>query len=510
MASAKKGVKSSRAKQPKQIGTAKAKTPKQSAEPKAKKLAAARAHVIRARTADKLDRSSRANAPVAAASSARSGAKPAARKKGAAPLRARRAAAGNDKKAMAAARAKTTRSTTTAAGRRASAKAVASGTSRQIAVRIEPKATGTPAPGKRTLSQEPVRRVAAKLAAAGGKAVGAPNPGAQKLAAKAAAAAILALKRKSPATGKAAGQGGLLSAGQDHANSSRPNVAVEERAPAVKGSVKGASAAPGGGEDENTATPMRAGEGLVGAASQGNLKGSGKPFVAAVPQTSSLGRPDKPAKALATVQPKYNKPMLPGQSVVPAQKPARTANLPRPPFKLGEYVVYPSHGVGQIIAIEEQEVAGFTLELFVLSFAKDKMTLKVPISKAVTVGMRKVADSGVVKMALDTLAGRARIKRTMWSRRAQEYEAKINSGDLNAIAEVVRDLYRSDTQPEQSYSERQLYEAALDRMMREIVVVQKLTETEALKVIEAHLQKGPRRGKVEETEVDEPDIEEAA
>lgn len=510
MASAKKGVKSSRVKQPKQIGTAKAKTSKQSAELKAKRVAAARAHAIRTRAADKLGRSAKAAAPAAAANAVRSESKPAARKKVAAPLSVRRAAASNEKKATAAARAKTTRSRVTAAGRRTSSKAVASGTSRQMAARIETQARAAPAPGKRTPSQEPVRRVAAKLAAAGGKAVGTPNPGTQKLAAKAAAAAILALKRKSPAAGKVAGKGNLLSAGQDYTNSSRPNVAVNERVQIVKGSGNSVSASPGGGEDENAAAPIQTGEGFVGVASEGNLKGPGKPFAAVVPQTSTLRKPDKPAKAFAATQPKYNKPMLPGQSAVPAQKPARTANLPRPPFKLGEYVVYPSHGVGQIIAIEEQEVAGFTLELFVLSFAKDKMTLKVPISKAVTVGMRKVADTGVVKLALDTLAGRARVKRTMWSRRAQEYEAKINSGDLNAIAEVVRDLYRSDTQPEQSYSERQLYEAALDRMMREIVVVQKLTETEALKVIEAHLQKGPRRGKVEETEVDEPDIEEAA
>ncbi len=136
-------------------------------------------------------------------------------------------------------------------------------------------------------------------------------------------------------------------------------------------------------------------------------------------------------------------------------------------FKTGEFVVYPSHGVGQITAIEEQEVAGFKLELFVVSFAKDKMTLRVPTAKAASVGLRKLADAESVTKALTTLTGRARVKRTMWSRRAQEYEAKINSGDLVAIAEVVRDLYRSEAQPEQSYSERQLYEAAVDRMTRE-------------------------------------------
>ena len=163
-------------------------------------------------------------------------------------------------------------------------------------------------------------------------------------------------------------------------------------------------------------------------------------------------------------------------------------------FKTSEFIVYPAHGVGQITAIEEQEVAGLKLELFVINFVKDKMTLRVPTAKVASVGMRKLAEPPTVKRALETLKGRARVKRTMWSRRAQEYEAKINSGDINAIAEVVRDLYRSETQPEQSYSERQLYEAALDRLSREISAVQRVTETEAVKEIEAALAKGPRRG----------------
>ena len=163
-------------------------------------------------------------------------------------------------------------------------------------------------------------------------------------------------------------------------------------------------------------------------------------------------------------------------------------------FKTNEFIVYPAHGVGQIVAIEEQEVAGAKLELFVINFVKDKMTLRVPTAKIVSVGMRKLAEGGLVRKALETLKGRARIKRTMWSRRAQEYEAKINSGDIVAIAEVVRDLYRSETQPEQSYSERQLYEAALDRLSREVAAVQRLTETEAIKEIEAALAKGPHRG----------------
>jgi len=200
------------------------------------------------------------------------------------------------------------------------------------------------------------------------------------------------------------------------------------------------------------------------------------------------------------------------KATVAIAKPVKSSTAPRQGFKPNDFIVYPAHGVGQIVAIEEQEVAGFTLELYVIIFVKDKMILKVPTPKVASVGMRKLAEADVVRKALDTLTGRARIKRTMWSRRAQEYEAKINSGDLISIAEVVRDLYRSDAQPEQSYSERQLYEAALDRMAREVVIVQKLTETETLKAIEAQLQKGPRRGKAEEIEVDDvdADIEEAA
>jgi CarD family transcriptional regulator len=171
-------------------------------------------------------------------------------------------------------------------------------------------------------------------------------------------------------------------------------------------------------------------------------------------------------------------------------------------FKTNEFVVYPAHGVGQILAIEEQEIAGARLELFVINFMKDKMTLRVPTAKVANVGMRKLSEPALVKRALETLKGRARVKRTMWSRRAQEYEAKINSGDIVAIAEVVRDLYRSESQPEQSYSERQLYEAALDRLSREIAVVQHSTETEAVKEIEGQLAKSPRRGAKAETDGD--------
>ncbi len=226
-------------------------------------------------------------------------------------------------------------------------------------------------------------------------------------------------------------------------------------------------------------------------AAKSPAKGAAKPAAA---KTKPAVKPvaKAPVKPAAKAAPK--------PVVKPAAKPVAKVEEPkkvltqRQGFKTNEFVVYPAHGVGQILAIEEQEIAGATLELFVISFIKDKMTLRVPTAKVINVGMRKLSDPALVKRALETLKGRARIKRTMWSRRAQEYEAKINSGDIVAIAEVVRDLYRSESQPEQSYSERQLYEAALDRLSREIAVVQHITETEAVKEVEANLAKSPRRG----------------
>ncbi|HEX9588113.1 MAG TPA: CarD family transcriptional regulator [Bradyrhizobium sp.] len=204
------------------------------------------------------------------------------------------------------------------------------------------------------------------------------------------------------------------------------------------------------------------------------------------------------AKPVVAAKPLVAKPV----AAAPRVEEPKKVLTQRQGFKTNEFVVYPAHGVGQILAIEEQEIAGAKLELFVINFMKDKMTLRVPTAKVANVGMRKLSEPALVKRALETLKGRARVKRTMWSRRAQEYEAKINSGDIVAIAEVVRDLYRSESQPEQSYSERQLYEAALDRLSREIAVVQHGTETEAVKEIEGQLAKSPRRGAKAETEVE--------
>ena len=156
----------------------------------------------------------------------------------------------------------------------------------------------------------------------------------------------------------------------------------------------------------------------------------------------------------------------------------------KPEFRPNEYVVYPAHGVGKIISIEEQEVAGLKLELFVISFEKDKMTLRVPTHKATEVGMRSLSSPDVISKAMSTLKGKAKVKRAMWSRRAQEYEQKINSGDLISIAEVVRDLHRTDDQREQSYSERQLYEAALERLTREVAAARGGDEIAAAKQVD--------------------------
>ena len=158
-------------------------------------------------------------------------------------------------------------------------------------------------------------------------------------------------------------------------------------------------------------------------------------------------------------------------------------------FEVGQSVVYPAHGVGKITAIEQQTVAGMSLEVYVVSFDQDKMILRVPTNRAEASGMRSLAGSKLVDDALKTLGGKARIKRTMWSRRAQEYEAKINSGNLISIAEVVRDLHRGDDQPEQSYSERQLYESALDRMARELAAVENTDHDTAMERLAKSLAK---------------------
>ena len=157
------------------------------------------------------------------------------------------------------------------------------------------------------------------------------------------------------------------------------------------------------------------------------------------------------------------------------------------PFTTGDLVVYPTHGGGKITGIETQEIAGHTLSVFVVHFDKDRMTLRVPVAKAKNSGLRRLSTRKEMESALTKLKGRSRAKRTMWSRRAQEYQQKISSGDPASIAEVVRDLYRNAGQPEQSYSERQIYQAALDRLVREFAAVEKIDESTAVRRVEQML-----------------------
>jgi CarD family transcriptional regulator len=218
-----------------------------------------------------------------------------------------------------------------------------------------------------------------------------------------------------------------------------------------------------------------------------------KPELKAVPKVDVKVLP-KVAATAPKVEPKLvasnGKPTVAAAVKPPMAAPKVVPPKPKKPdFRTNDWVVYPAHGVGRIIQVVEQEVAGMKLELFVINFDKDKMTLRVPVAKASLIGMRRLSSPDVVANALQTLKGRARIKRTMWSRRAQEYEAKINSGDLISIAEVVRDLHRASGQPEQSYSERQLYEAALGRMAREVAAVERIDEDAAVKRLEVALQR---------------------
>jgi CarD family transcriptional regulator len=217
--------------------------------------------------------------------------------------------------------------------------------------------------------------------------------------------------------------------------------------------------------------------------------------VPARPQAPTI-KPAAPVAAakppVAAVKPQAPQPAAPPSAPV-AARPAQPAGPRKLPFKVNELVVYPAHGVGRIVQIEEQEIAGARLELYIIDFEKEKLRLKVPTGKSEQKGMRKLADKALIEHAMRVLKGRARIKRTMWSRRAQEYEAKINSGDLIAVAEVVRDLYRSEKQPEQSYSERQLFEQALERMAREIAAVKRIDDDVAVKEVEAFLEKNAHR-----------------
>ena len=244
------------------------------------------------------------------------------------------------------------------------------------------------------------------------------------------------------------------------------------------------------------------------ATSKTTSKTTGKPAAKAAPKAAAK-KPAAQKPVAKTTTKTTTKAATKAATKAPAKKPAPSKAAAKKPvtketpaatkaaepvsrksalgYRVNEFIVYPAHGVGQIVEISSQEIAGMQLELFVINFDKEKMVLRVPLDKAKQIGMRKLAGDETLEGAIKTLRGRARVKRTMWSRRAQEYEAKINSGDLIAIAEVVRDLFRNENQPEQSYSERQLYEAALERMAREVATIRKVTEDEAIIELEAIL-----------------------
>jgi CarD family transcriptional regulator len=196
---------------------------------------------------------------------------------------------------------------------------------------------------------------------------------------------------------------------------------------------------------------------------------------AAPPMTGSPGL----ARALPNTHFVARRETLPIQPPMPSAKPVE--------FKSGDHVVYPTHGVGTVQGIETMSAAGYALQVIVVTFDENRMTLRVPVGKAASSGLRKLASGEAMAEALDTLRGRARVKRTMWSRRAQEYEAKINSGDPVQIAEVVRDLHRNAGQPDQSFSERQIYEQALDRLAAELAAIDRTDKAAATEKLLNHL-----------------------
>jgi CarD family transcriptional regulator len=166
-------------------------------------------------------------------------------------------------------------------------------------------------------------------------------------------------------------------------------------------------------------------------------------------------------------------------------------------FSKGDYVVYPAHGVGQIEGVETQTIAGMEIRLYAITFEKDRMRLKIPVMKAQAAGLRRLSSASRMQDAIKTLKGKARVRRTMWSRRAQEYELKINSGDPVAIAEVLRDLKRSNDDSEQSYSERQIYQSALERLAREVAAVERITEIKATERLETILGNSAKKAAAE-------------
>jgi len=159
-------------------------------------------------------------------------------------------------------------------------------------------------------------------------------------------------------------------------------------------------------------------------------------------------------------------------------------------FSQGEFAHHRAHGVGKVEGVVRETIAGIETDFYVISFEESRMRMKVPVMKADKgIDLRKLSSKDRLKEALVTLKGKSKIKRTMWSRRAQEYEAKINSGDPVAVAEVLRDLRRKDDQADQSFSERQIYQQAMERLASEYAVVEKIDEEKAALKLEEVLAK---------------------
>ncbi|MBV9654930.1 MAG: CarD family transcriptional regulator [Acetobacteraceae bacterium] len=281
-------------------------------------------------------------------------------------------------------------------------------------------------------------------------------------------------------------------------NPSEPPKRGAAKAPAAAtarpGDSKQAAARPSPAEDRKAPTPAKP-------------AASGKPEIKTAAVAPAAGPAAKPAPAARTrpeaAPAEPPPPPPPPEQLHPAPAaPEADADLeeeddqpeppppPRPPAKAekfaeGDHVVYPTHGVGKVDRIATEEIAGHKLELIHITFEENRMTLRVPVAKARSAGLRKLATRKLFDEALTVLKGRARVKRTMWSRRAQEYEAKINSGDPLAIAEVVRDLHRNAGQPDQSFSERQIYEAAMDRLAAELAALDQTDKvTAATKLVD--------------------------
>jgi len=315
-------------------------------------------------------------------------------------------------------------------------------------------------------------------------------------------------KTKATATKKPAAKAKSKSAPK---KTSKPVVAAKAKVAAPAKVTKTVAAKP----VAKTAAVKPATKATVKPAAPAKPVAAAKPAAAAKPVAATKPAPDvkkaaKPATPIPVARAAAPQPTPPQKSVVATAAVVATPAARKLVFKVGELVVYPAHGVGKISMIEEQEIAGVKLELYIVEFEKEKLRLKVPTSRAEQKGMRRLSDKTQIESALKVLKGRARIKRTMWSRRAQEYDAKINSGDIMAVAEVVRDLYRSERQPEQSYSERQLFEQALDRMAREIAAVKKIDDDQAVKELEEYLTKNAKRAPTGEKTEEDVAADEAA